>query len=166
MSHLRVSHCGQTKQPMHSKWGGGGKVLRFNLNFHLMAKSMLPRCEQAEARSDELNLCHAVFAIKVIDWGTVTRPLFFFRISFCLARYSAELYFSYSFHGTFDLEPLSSQGFWECFFFSAPVPLLFCHHEGGFIMAAFGSLLQYSRHHLLLHFNCTRKADQGFYLII
>lgn len=107
----------------------------------------MPRCEQVEVKSDELRLCHAVFAIKVSDWGIITRQRFSLRDP-RRAGDSAELYFSYSFHGTFDLGALfPPRGVKSVLFFNAPLPLLFCRHEGGFVLAAFGILLQCVLHH-------------------
>lgn len=109
----------------------------------------MSRCEWAEARSDGPSLCRVVFAIKVID-GKIRRPFSPLKDLSPVWIFCRAVFFSYSFHGTFDLEPLSSQGFETVLFFSAPLPLLFCNHEGGFVMTAFGILLQCSTQHLFL----------------
>lgn len=163
----KVSHCGQTK---HSQCIlNERRLLSFNLNFHLAAKG----CRTSAtlwasggrvrwAQSPPRGICD-----KGQRLGNNNNMPFFFKRSFALPDILQSCIFHIHFmeHLIWNLFP--PRGFESVLFFNAPLPLLFCRHEGGFVMAAFGILLQcLPPQHLFLLFICTWIADQCFYLII
>lgn len=100
----------------------------------------MSRCEQAEVRSDELRLCHSVFAIKVRDWGIIIRQHFSLRDLLPRQIFCRVVFFRF----------ISRNIWFGTSFLPAALRVLFssilvCRcsfHKGGFAMAAFGILLQ------------------------
>lgn len=106
----------------------------------------MSRCERAEGRVGwaQALVCSIYAKGHRLGNHNKTTSFFFFFLFFFLwqssrrVRYSAELFFffSYSFHGTFDLEPLFSCHWLFGVFFSSAAPFLCSFHEGASLMAA------------------------------
>lgn len=156
-----------SKKP-HCHWIlNEGRLPSFNLNFHLAAKRS---CTSAtlwagggQVRWAQSLPCGRNSGQKLENNNNTP---FFFKISFTLPDILQSCIFHIHFmeHLIWTLSPL--RGFERVLFFNAPLPMLLCHHEHGFVMAAFGIILPCPPPlHLFPLFICTWKADQCFYFI-
>lgn len=157
----RVSHCGQTK---HSQCIlNERRLLSFNLNYHLAAKGSCTNvtlwASGGQVRRAQYLPCGICNKGQGLGNNNKT---FFFKKSFLQSGI-----FHIHFMEHLICSPFPPRSFESVLFFNAPLPLLFCRHEGGFVMAAFGVLFQCPpSQRLCLLFISTWIADQCFYLII